>query len=241
MSVPPENAIQSLMEDKAAHEITAGKAARRGLSWGRIFLIFSVLAVILLAGAYWWTQHYIYAAPIKTTKLTAQEQAGLEWKLERLQGHQRPAAVIGADGRPLIPEPYSEEGASRELVFSEREINALVARDPQLARHVAVDLSPNLVSVTALIPIEEDFPLLGGKTLRLRLGVNLAYQAGAPVVALQGVSLGGIPLPNAWLNHLKHKNLVAEFSPSGGFWQTFAAGIEDLQVAEGQVRIRLNR
>ncbi len=44
---------------------------------------------------------------------------------------------------------------------------------------MAIALSPELVSVTALIPIEREVPLLGGKTLRLRLGVKLAYRAGA--------------------------------------------------------------
>jgi len=55
----------------------------------------------------------------------------------------------------------------------------------------------------------------------------------------RGVSLGGIPLPNAWLGNLKHKNLVDEFGTEGGFWKLFAEGIEDINVKEGHIRIKL--
>ena len=59
------------------------------------------------------------------------------------------------------------------------------------------------------------------------------------MVALRGVSLGGIPLPNAWLGNLKNINLVEEFGTEQGFWKLFADGVENLQVQEGQLRIQL--
>ena len=118
-------------------------------------------------------------------------------------------------------------------------MNALIANQPDIAQRVVIDLADNLVSVKLVVPMDEEILFLGGKTLRLNLGVRLNYENEKPVVALQGVTLGGIPLPNAWLGNLKEKNLVNEFGTEGGFWKLFADGVEDLNVVEGRVQIKL--
>ncbi len=56
---------------------------------------------------------------------------------------------------------------------------------------------------------------------------------------IKGISLGGIPLPNAWIGYTKGKNLVEEFGTETGFWKLFAEGVKDIKVKEGQLRIRL--
>jgi hypothetical protein len=75
--------------------------------------------------------------------------------------------------------------------------------------------------------------------LRLNLGVILGFEKDRPVVALKGVSLGGIPLPNAWLGNLKNRNLVKEFGAEGGFWKLFSDGVAGLKVQEGHTLIKL--
>jgi hypothetical protein len=75
--------------------------------------------------------------------------------------------------------------------------------------------------------------------LRLNLGVILGFEKDRPVVALKGVSLGGIPLPNAWLGNLKNRNLVKEFGAEGGFWKFFSDGVAGLKVQEGHTLIKL--
>ena len=167
--------------------------------------------------------------------LSSQEQQQLSRKLERLD------SVAGrppAGGGPA-PEPYSEEGASREVRFSERELNALLANNTDLARKVAIDLSDDLVSASILVPMDPDFPVFGGKTLRLRTGVEFAYQNGRPVVRLKGVSLMGVPLPNAWLGGLKNIDLVQEFGNDEGFWKAFADGVEEVRVEQGNLMLKL--
>ena len=52
-------------------------------------------------------------------------------------------------------------------------------------------------------------------------------------------SLGGVPLPNAWLGNLKHKNLIEEFGGDAGFWEVFADGVENMQVKEGHILVKL--
>lgn len=89
------------------------------------------------------------------------------------------------------------------------------------------------------VPLEEDFPVMGGKTLRINAGVELAFQNGKPIVKLKGVSLMGVPVPNAWLGNLKNVDLVQEFGADPGFWKSFADGVENISVVEGELKVKL--
>lgn len=209
--------------------------------------VMGIVALVMIATAIltaWWVKHYIYASKFKPTVLTAKEQKVLESKLARLEESAKKDTALarkkrGDKGTPLKPEAYSEEGAKREISLTERELNALIANHPEVAQRVAIDLSNNLVSVKLVIPVEEEIPVLGGKTLRLNVGLILGYEKGVAVVALKGVSLGGIPIPNAWLGNLKNRNLVKEFGSGGGFWKLFSDGVADLKVKEGHIMIKL--
>jgi hypothetical protein len=61
---------------------------------------------------------------------------------------------------------------------------------------------------------------------------------GRPVVILKGVSLWGVPLPNAWLGYNKNIDLIKEYGDRG-FWKAFADGVEEIEVKEGKLRIKL--
>ena len=56
---------------------------------------------------------------------------------------------------------------------------------------------------------------------------------------MKGVSVWGVPIPNAWLGGLKNIDLVKEFGSSEGFWKSFAEGIEDIRVEDGKLLIQL--
>ncbi len=201
--------------------------------------------VVVLLGA-WWIKSNLYASPFVPTRLTENEQQALTAKLDRLQrsmaSDRKPlrteVAETKSEGR-LAPEPYTEDAARRELRLTERELNALVAKDEDTARHVAIALSRDLVSVKLVIPVDEGLPLLGGKTLRLNCGVTVRHEAGKPVVALRGVSIGGVPIPGAWLGGLKNVDLVREFGDPGGFWDLFSRGVEDIRVSDGALVVKL--
>ena len=139
----------------------------------------------------------------------------------------------------LKPEPYSEKNAPREITFTERELNALLAKNTDLAQKLAIDLANNLVSAKLLIPLEEDFPVLGGKTLRFNAGIGMAYQHDRPVIVLKGISIMGIPIPNAWLGGMKNIDLVSEFGVDPGFWKSFSEGVEDIQVTDDEINTKL--
>jgi len=142
-------------------------------------------------------------------------------------------------GIPLEPEPYTERGANRDIQLTEREVNALLASDPEMAKHIAVDLADDLVSVKLVVPVNKEMPVVGGRMLKLTFGLALSYANGRPVLAMRGISVGGIPLPAAWWGDIKNTNLVEEFGGSGGFWDQFAKGVEDLKIQDGQLHITL--
>ncbi len=208
-----------------------------------------LVAILVTAGiTFWVVRAYVFPSEFKPVTLNEKEERALSEKLERLDALTDAEGVSkeerGADRdrdqvETLKPERYSEEGATREIQLSERELNALLANNTDLARKLAIDLSDNLISAKLLMPIDPDFPVMGGQILKVRAGVELAYRAGRPLVVLRGISIMGVPIPNAWLGGIKNIDLVQEFGADEGFWRAFAEGVEDLRVEEGRLKITL--
>ncbi|MDI9557795.1 MAG: arginine N-succinyltransferase [Pseudomonadota bacterium] len=214
--------------------------------WPRILGIIALFFIVVITVSVWWIKHNLYANPFNPTKLNEREQQVLNTKLERLeQSFQKQGKFSGTrtdeemTKERLEPEDYTEDPARREIRISEKELNALIAKDEKAARQIAINLSDDMISLKLIIPVDKDIPFLGGKTLRLSCGVTLRHEAGKPVVALRGVSIGGIPIPNAWLGNLKNVDLVHEFNGQHGFWGTLSKGVEDIKVSNGSLSIKL--
>jgi hypothetical protein len=225
----------------------SARSDRQGISLPRVLLIVLVTVLVTLGGSYWVLKTYVFAREFKPVELSAKEERVLDSKL-RVLGYQpergsvdntAPSADEFDKQGVLKPERYSEAGAKREVTFNERELNALLAKNTDLARKLAIDLSDDLVSAKLLVPMEPDFPVLGGKTLRFNAGVEMAYVNGKPVVVLKGVSIMGVPIPSAWLGGLKNVDLVTEFGAGPGFWKSFSEGVENIRVEDGQIKIKL--
>jgi hypothetical protein len=114
----------------------------------------------------------------------------------------------------------------------------LLAKNTELANKLAIDLSDNLVSAKLLVDVDPDFPILGGKTIRVTGGLELRLNDGRPSAVLRGISVWGVPLPNAWLGNTKNVDLVQEFGESGGFWQALSEGVERIEVKDGNLLIQ---
>jgi len=211
-------------------------------------VIWIVLGTILVTAAvtFWALRTYIYAKDFKPVELNAKEQQALDTKLMALgydPGHAATADADTADPESneewLRPEKYNELAERREVSFSERELNAMIANNPDLARKLSLDLANDLVSARLLVPVDPDFPVLGGKTLRVSAGVEMAFRDARPVVVLKGVSIMGVPLPSAWMGGLKNIDLISEFGDQDGFWQGFAGGVENIRVEQGRLKVKL--
>ena len=228
------------------NNIRAHDTERNKSRWGilRIFKYTAIIVFVVAIVVVGWIKYNIYASPFQPTLLSEKEQHVLDSKMFLItkSSKSRESSSPGIYQKPegyLKPEPYSEKGASRVISLTERELNALVANEPEVARRVAIDLSDEMISVKLVIPLDEEIIFLGGKTLRLNRGIILGYSNGRPIVGVKGISLGGIPLPNAWLGDIKGKNLVEEFGTEHGFWKVFAEGVKDISVEEGRIRIQL--
>ena len=151
---------------------------------------------------------YVYPRDFESVKLQPREEAVLKAKLEKVESRAfAQDASAGTEnkkdkegsavGREV--EAYNESEEHRTIRFTERELNAMLARNTDLATKVAINLSDDLVSARILLPMDEDLPLFGGKTLRVKAGVSFAYKNGKPEIVLRGITVMGVPLPNAWL------------------------------------------
>ena len=215
---------------------------KKGFSGLQVLGIVAVSICIAVVATVFAVKMVLFPAPFEPVTLTQKEEIALTRKLETFEGLNSATppsqSEFDAEGN-LKPEQYSEDAGSREIKFTERELNAMVAKNTELADKVAIDLAQDMVSIKLLIPFDPDFPVLGGKTVKARAGAELAYRDGRPVVKLKGVSLMGVPMPNAWLGGLKNIDLINEFGNDEGFWKGFADGVESIAVVDGFLTIEL--
>ncbi len=233
---------------------------KKGFSGKQVFFIVLITLLVAVVLTYFVLQHYVFAKEFKPVHLSQTETVVLNEKLQAL-GFQPDST--GTEGKPekkglwgsraetskngenqendkiLTPEAYSEDASKREINFSEKELNAMLAKNTDMAKRVAIDLASDLASAKMIIPMDPDFPFIGGKTLRVNTGLGLSFANDRPVVILKGVSIMGVPIPNAWLGNLKNVDLVQEFGLESGFWKTFAAGVEYINVQDGALQIKL--
>ena len=218
---------------------------RSGFSGLQVFLFIVVAILVTVGVSFWVFRTYINPSPFKPVSLSSNEQSHLDLKLQRLGVNPRellpnaPRENVVAPGGRLEPEKYEEDPARRDIRMNERELNAIVASNPDLASRFAIDLSDDLASAKLLIPVDPDMPVMGGRTLRVNAGVEIAFREDRPVVKLRGVSIMGVPIPNAWLGNLKNVDLIEEFGTDPGFWNSFAGGVKLIEIREGHLHIQL--
>ncbi|MEE8574369.1 MAG: arginine N-succinyltransferase [Thermodesulfobacteriota bacterium] len=219
---------------------------------GRTLLYVAVAIVATAIVTFIVLRTYLFPSEFKPTTLSETEERVLDEKLTRLGA---PDLIDGSVRRTkkksqpeydkagrLKPERYTEAGKSRVIILYERELNALVAKDSsELAKKLAIDLSGDLVSAKYLFRVDEDFPIMAGELVRIRTGLKVAFKKGRPVVALKGVSVMGVPLPNSWLGGLKGVDLIEQYGGKDGIWQALSSGVEDIQVKDGSLRIVLKK
>lgn len=225
-------------EDKSPEITPAPKVARR---FGCMHVLAIILAATLLSmlATGWWVKRNVYASPFKPVELNEREQAAFEQKLAQLEAAGGAAAPVRSAGEVAQPEAYSEEGANREIRITEKELNAVIDKNPEWADRVAIDIAQDLLSIVLLVPVPPDFPLAGGTTARITAGATLRFENDRPVVIIRGISIGGIPLPSAWMGDLKNKDLVQEFGGQGGFWDGLSRGVEAIKLEEGNLYLKL--
>jgi len=218
------------------HEVEQSTTNTAGKKTGLPTFVIVIITIVLTLGiGYWVMTAYLFPSEFKPVQLSNTEQQQLDNKLNYLTAS-KPSR--SAD-QPLQPEPYSEAEASREIHFTEKELNALLANNTDLANKLAIDLSDNLASAKLLVDLDPDLPVFGGKTLKITAGLELRIDQHHPRAILKGVSVWGVPLPDDWLGNLKNIDLLKEFGDAGGFWQSIEQGVETIEITQGKLRVKL--
>ncbi|MBS0001957.1 MAG: hypothetical protein KFF45_02650 [Thioalkalivibrio sp.] len=215
------------------------EARRRSSSLPWVIVL--LLTVLLLAAGL--RIHYLMQAERETAAtLSPAEQDTLDEKLAVLRdASARAASETAEPAEPLAdretapaPEAYEEDPERRYLRFTERELNAAIARDPALAGRAAVRLSPERISTSFLVDVPEDLPMFGGRRVRVQAGLQVTTEGDRVQARLLGVSVAGVPLPNAWLGGFKGRDLL-----EGSALSALGAGIQSVEVGDGWVAVRL--
>lgn len=204
-------------------------------SWKKPALIFTgiVLSCCLLTAVatVWWVKHNIYASPLHPVQLSQTEKTDLDAKLAKLELSEE---VVPPEA------PAKTDGDPRTISISSKEINAFLANQG-IGEQVKLEVTRNRIAANFLLPIDKDAPLFAGTTLRIRLALNaLMNENGKLVVKVDDVSLGGIPLPNAWLGDIKGLDLITSNIGEDPALERFAAGIKEFRLENGHVHIVLN-
>jgi hypothetical protein len=200
---------------------TTPPPVRRGLS-RTAWLLIVMAALLLVIGGLW----YWHTRPIQPVVLTGPEKSVVEAKVEAIQ----------KPGEPVGPgEPVYEKG-SKEIIFTERELNGLLNQNTTLGDTVRFELATGAVHARIETDLDPDLPLVGGKRLKARARFLVGHEPGSARLVLDDLTIWGISLPNDWLGGLKGHNLLEEAlgAQSGGI-----AGVEEFRVESGRLIIRL--
>lgn len=200
-------------------------------------------------------QHYFHAK-INPVNLTSQEIEVVETKLEQIESASNGAQLPVTDAtlaeinqpREVVPELTDEQRAAqaeaelrarRTIVLSERELNGMLNHNTDLGETFKVKFKNGYIDIETVIPMDEEIPVVGGKTLRVSVDLSIEkMDDGNMSFAVKSVNLAGVPMPDAWLGGIKGDNLIEQFSDEK-FFEVLSAGIEDFQIASGQIAIVL--
>lgn len=190
-------------------------SSRRKSRW----LIFSLVAIgslALVAGGVWWWQN----RPIQPVKLSAEEKAVVEAKVEAIQDTDGPVYVKG----------------SKEIILTERELNGLLNENTNLGKSLRFELARDAIHARVETDLDPDLPIVGGKRLKARARFLISEDHDKPAFTLDDVTVWGVSLPNDWLGGLKGIDLLKD---TLGVKRGTIAGIEEFKAEPGRLIIRL--
>jgi hypothetical protein len=180
-------------------------------------VIFGITGIAAASAAFWY-HHNFQAASFKPVQLSPGEHQALEKKM---------------GGGAAISDP------AKTIVLSEREINGWL-QEQGLGERLKVSISGGCITGSALLPVDADVPVIGGRTVRLKIALKLLLDANHHLgLHVSDLAVGGISPPNAWLGGIKGRDLLAgaDVDPTA---RAFADGIKSVEIGPGEIRVLLN-
>jgi hypothetical protein len=218
-----------------------------------------VFAVLAAAGVF--AYNYYFHASITPTKLSEREMVALNEKIKVVEEASQDSpgvrvetgevkvlppvandpAVPSAPAAPPVAAPEPRD--IRTLVLTQRELNGILNNNTEFGQYVKVDLKPGYFDITTIVPVDQEVPFLGGKTLRTSVDFTLKKSEGGELVlAVRDVSVAGVPLPAAWLEGagvMKGENLLKDLKSQYPWFERFVAGIERVEIGSGELKVKL--
>jgi hypothetical protein len=232
--------------------------AKRG-SLLPLWIGLGVFAGLAITGVF--VYNYYFHASITPTKLSEREMVVLNEKIKVIEetSADSPGVLIESgqvkvlppvDGAPAtppvpapVPVPVEAPRDVRTLVLTQRELNGILNNNTEFGQYVKVDLKPGYFDITTIVPVEQDVPFFGGKTIRASVDLTLKKAEGGDLVlAVRDVSVLGIPMPAAWLEGvgvMKGDNLLKDLKDQYPWFERFVAGIERVEIAGGEMKVKL--
>ena len=135
-----------------------------------------------------------------------------------------------------LAEPPYQKGL-QTITLTERQLNGLLHRHTQLGDQLTFELAQDAVHARLRAELDPDLPLLGGMTVKARARFLIGSDPARTSLALDDLTVYGISLPDAWLGHLKGRNLLADLNLQSS--PALSSGIRSLQVLPGQLQLIL--
>ena len=236
---------------------TYGSPRRRPAWVTALFVLLGIFLVLALIAFFAW-RHYFHAKTYKPVELTPKEQVVLHEKLEVLDAADIYVPESASEDRGVIvgevdPEATPDEQLDemlkddprspeeqRRIVLTEREANALLHKNTDLADRVKIKFEQDTIRGAIVIPLDEDFPIFGGKTFRGKVRITARMDENNKLeLIIRDIHAMGIPIPKGWAE-FKGVNLVSDPEHANPAVQKFASGIKDFRVEDGQLIVELN-
>ncbi len=145
------------------------------------------------------------------------------------QNRDREPVALTEDEKSALEERIYEPGA-KFFTLTERELNGLLHANTTLGQDLRFELENNAVHARIKITLDEDVPLIGGKTLKAKARFQVSTAQG---LVLDDLTVYGISVPNAWLGEIKGENLLASMTGE------LPRGIKGLTVERGILQVEL--
>lgn len=226
-----------------------------------LWITLAVLGLLIAGGVFWY--FYNFHASIRPVRLNEPEIQVVKQKIEAIEsaGEAGSSAASGSPGnlpddamvegkRVRVLSPEEEREALRQeredrrtVVLTQREINGMLNHNTDLGQRLKFDLKPGYIDIEYIQPIPEDIKLIGGQTWRFSLDVSINKIPGGKLeLKFQDISVGGIPLPAAWLEIVgirKNEDLIELIKKEMPVFEKFEEGIDYVDISSGEMRIRL--
>jgi hypothetical protein len=126
-------------------------------------------------------------------------------------------------------------------VITEKEVNAWLAKN-ELGENVQVRFKNGKITGAIILELPEDFPILAGQKIKASLALVAHLNDASRDLALlvDDVTVGGMPLPNAWVGDIKGLNLVDETAHKDPAMEKFLKGIRQFEIQDGLAVVKLN-